>query len=322
MAEFLTSYVPEVKFAIAHGQMPPRRLEDAMTAFYEGSFDVLLSTSIIESGLDIANANTLIIHRADMFGLAQLYQLRGRVGRSKVRAYAYLTTPPRKPLAGNAEKRLHVLQSLDSLGAGFTLAAHDMDIRGAGNLLGEEQSGHIKEVGVELYQQMLEQAVAERRTGTTEIDGKWSPVINLGASVLIPENFVEDLGLRLALYRRLSTLDNRGEIKEFGAELEDRFGGLPTEVRHLLFVTEIKLECLGAGIGRIETGPKGVIISFHKDQFRNPAGLADLLQGKEMKAKLRPDHKLIIFLKWSDIDDRLLGVLDLVKTFRKIAEAG
>ncbi|MEE8259311.1 MAG: transcription-repair coupling factor [Sphingomonadales bacterium] len=321
VAEFLTSYVPEVKFAIAHGQMPPRRLEDAMTAFYEGGFDVLLSTSIIESGLDIANANTLIIHRADMFGLAQLYQLRGRVGRSKVRAYAYLTTPPRKPLTGNAEKRLHVLQSLDSLGAGFTLAAHDMDIRGAGNLLGEEQSGQVKEVGVELYQKMLEQAVAERRTGTPEIDGKWSPVINLGASVLIPENFVEDLGLRLALYRRLSTLDNREEIKEFGAELEDRFGGLPAEVRHLLFVTEIKLECLGAGIARIETGPKGVIITFHKDQFKNPAGLADLLQDKKMKAKLRPDHKLIIFLKWSDIGDRLLGVLDLVKTFRKIAEA-
>ncbi|HXV73263.1 MAG TPA: DEAD/DEAH box helicase, partial [Sphingomonadales bacterium] len=147
ISDFLKNYIPEIKFSVAHGQMPPRKIEDAMTAFYEGRYDVLLSTSIIESGLDIPNANTLVVHRADMFGLAQLYQLRGRVGRAKKRAYAYLTTPPRKPLTEKAEQRLHVLQSLDTLGAGFTLAAHDMDIRGAGNLLGEEQSGHIKEVG-------------------------------------------------------------------------------------------------------------------------------------------------------------------------------
>ncbi|MHA1543697.1 MAG: transcription-repair coupling factor [Alphaproteobacteria bacterium] len=320
IADFLTEYIPEVKFSVAHGQMPARRIEDAMTAFYEGKYDVLLSTTIIESGLDIPNANTLVIHRADMFGLSQLYQLRGRVGRSKVRAYAYLTTPPRKPLTAGAEQRLHVLQSLDTLGAGFTLAAHDMDIRGAGNLLGEEQSGHIKEVGVELYQQMLEEAVASRKTGDVEMEEKWSPVINLGASVLIPEDYVSDLGLRLALYRRLAGLEDKEEIEDFGRELKDRFGQVPQEVKHLLYVTLIKLHCLRAGIEKIETGPKGVIIGFYKDRFANPAGLAEFLSSKKLKAKLRPDHKMIVFARWHDLDDRLKGVFNLVRRLADLAE--
>src|SRR5690242_15923989 len=185
--------------------MPSGVLEDVMTAFYDGKFDVLLSTSIVESGLDIPTANTLIVHRADMFGLAQLYQLRGRVGRSKQRAYALMTTPANRILTPAAEKRLKVLQSLDTLGAGFTLASHDLDIRGAGNLLGEEQSGHIKEVGYELYQNLLEEAVAKLRTGeeTLADEGGWSPQLNIGTSVLIPENYVPDLHVRLGLYRRL-----------------------------------------------------------------------------------------------------------------------
>ncbi len=180
-----------------------------MTAFYEGEYDVLVSTAIVESGLDIPNANTMIVHRADMFGLAQLYQLRGRVGRSKTRAYAYFTTPAGKKLTAGAEKRLKVLQSLDTLGAGFSLASHDLDIRGAGNLLGDEQSGHIREVGFELYQQMLEEAI-ESLKGTAmagEAQEQWSPQISLGLAVLIPETYVSDLQLRLGLYRRLSTLD-------------------------------------------------------------------------------------------------------------------
>ena len=176
-----------------------------MTAFYDGKYDVLLSTAIVESGLDIPNANTLIVHRADMFGLAQLYQLRGRVGRSKARAYAYFTTPAGQRLTEGAEKRLKVLQSLDTLGAGFSLASHDLDIRGAGNLLGEEQSGHISEVGFELYQSMLEEAVAALKGGDLgETPEQWSPQISLGTSVLIPESYVADLHLRLGLYRRLS----------------------------------------------------------------------------------------------------------------------
>src|SRR4029079_13292750 len=206
--EFLDKHVPEVKVAVAHGQMPSQVLEDIMSAFYDGKFDVLLSTTIVESGLDIPSANTLIVHRADMFGLAQLYQLRGRVGRAKLRAYALFTLPEKKKITPQAEKRLKVLQSLDTLGAGFQLASHDLDIRGAGNLLGEEQSGHIKEVGFELYQQMLEEAVASLKAGGEETgEERWSPQITIGMPVMIPEDYVPDLSVRLSLYRRLADLD-------------------------------------------------------------------------------------------------------------------
>src|SRR6202030_917077 len=221
--EFLEKNVPEVKVAVAHGQMAARELEDIMGAFYEGKFDVLLSTTIIESGLDIPTANTLIVHRADRFGLAQLYQLRGRVGRSKTRAYAILTMPSDKPVTAQAERRLKVLQSLDSLGAGFELASHDLDIRGAGNLLGEEQSGHIREVGYELYQEMLAEAVAALEAGMDQpAADKWSPQIAAGIPVLIPEDYVPDLGVRLGLYRRLADLESDAELEAAGAELVDR----------------------------------------------------------------------------------------------------
>ncbi|WP_313046198.1 transcription-repair coupling factor, partial [Brevundimonas sp.] len=202
---FLREQVPEVKFVVGHGQMSPTQLEAVMSAFYDGEYDVLVSTTIVESGIDIPTANTLVVHRADMFGLAQLHQIRGRIGRSKARAFAYLTTDPTKPLSLSAERRLQVLQSLDNLGAGFQLASHDLDQRGGGNLLGDEQSGHIREVGVELYQQMLEDAVAElREQGEAAPDRGWSPSINVGAAVLIPEDYVPDLNVRLSLYRRLS----------------------------------------------------------------------------------------------------------------------
>ena len=212
--EFLDKHVPEVKVAVAHGQMPAQVLEDIMSAFYDGKFDVLLSTTIVESGLDIPTANTLIVHRADMFGLAQLYQLRGRVGRSKLRAYALLTLPEKKKITAQAERRLKVLQSLDTLGAGFQLASHDLDIRGAGNLLGDEQSGHIKEVGFELYQQMLEEAVTSLKAGIAEpVADRWSPQIAIGTPVLIPEDYVADLSVRLALYRRLADLEQDQDIE-------------------------------------------------------------------------------------------------------------
>ena len=259
--QFLHDSVPELKVATAHGQMPPGELDDVMNAFYDGQYDVLLSTTIVESGLDIPTANTLIVHRADMFGLAQLYQLRGRVGRSKVRAYALFTLPANRKLTDTADRRLKVLQSLDSLGAGFQLASHDLDIRGAGNLLGEEQSGHIKEVGFELYQQMLEEAVAEIR-GTGEVqDGGWSPQITVGTAVMIPESYVPDLQLRLGLYRRLGDLENTEEIDAFAAEMIDRFGPLPEEVEHLLKIVFIKALCRKANVEKLDAGPKGVVIS-------------------------------------------------------------
>ena len=246
-----------------------------MSAFYDGKFDVLLSTTIIESGLDIPTANTLIVHRADRFGLAQLYQLRGRVGRAKLRAYALLTLPVQAKITAQAERRLKVLQSLDTLGAGFQLASHDLDIRGAGNLLGEEQSGHIKEVGFELYQQMLEEAVLSLKAGiTAPVAERWSPQITIGTPVLIPGDYVADLSVRLALYRRLAEIEDEREIESFAAELVDRFGPLPAEVEHLLQVVAIKGLCRRANVEKIEAGPKGVVLSFRDNIFANP-GRAD-----------------------------------------------
>ena len=294
-----------------------------MTAFYDGKYDVLLSTAIVESGLDIPNANTLIVHRADMFGLAQLYQLRGRVGRSKTRAYAYFTTPANQRLTEGAEKRLKVLQSLDTLGAGFSLASHDMDIRGAGNLLGEEQSGHIHEVGFELYQSMLEEAVAALKGGDLgETQEQWSPQISLGTAVLIPESYVSDLQLRLGLYRRLSTLEKRADIDGFAAELVDRFGELPEEVKHLLDVVEIKGLARQAGLQQVDAGPKGAVIAFRKNQFANPAGLVAFMQKSAGRVKLQPDHKLVFRADWPLPEERLRGVRALVRQLADVAGAG
>src|SRR4051794_8604406 len=225
VAQEIRELVPEIRMAMAHGRLPPTQIENTMQEFVDGKFDLLLSTNIVESGLDIRNANTMIIHRADNFGLSQLYQLRGRIGRGKTRAYAYLTVPPGKALSEAASKRLEVMQTLDTLGAGFQLASHDLDIRGAGNLLGEEQSGHIREVGIELYQQLLEEAVASARGRAQEAEkADWSPTINLGIPVLIPEEYVGDLSVRMGLYRRIGALANQAEIDAFAAELIDRFG--------------------------------------------------------------------------------------------------
>ncbi len=316
--EFLRQYVPEVKFVSAHGQMAPGEIEDKMTAFYDGKYDILVSTTIVESGLDIPTANTLVVHRADMFGLSQLYQLRGRVGRSKVRAYAYLTVPAHRALTPGAEKRLRVLQSLDSLGAGFSLASHDLDIRGAGNLLGDEQSGHIREVGYELYQEMLEEAVASMR-GSGEEDGQWSPQINVGTPVLIPDSYVPDLDARMALYRRLSDVETRAEIDSFAAELIDRFGKLPQEVEFLLKIVEIKGLCRAANVEKIEAGPKGVVLSLRENTFPNPAALVELINDERGNAKLRPDHKLVFKRDWNTPEERLTGTHRLMSTLAKLA---
>ncbi len=318
--EFLAEQTPELKVATAHGQLPPSALEDVMTAFYDGKYDVLLSTAIVESGLDIPNANTLVVHRADMFGLAQLYQLRGRVGRSKARAYAYFTTPSNQRLTEGAEKRLKVLQSLDTLGAGFSLASHDLDIRGAGNLLGEEQSGHIREVGFELYQSMLEEAVAALKGGDVgEAQDQWSPQISLGTSVLIPETYVADLQLRLGLYRRLSTLEKRSDIDGFAAELVDRFGELPDEVKHLMDVVEIKGLAKQAGLQQLDAGPKGAVIAFRKNQFANPEGLVAFMGRSKGGVRLQTDHKLVYKADWATPEARLAGVRWLVRELAEVA---
>jgi transcription-repair coupling factor (superfamily II helicase) len=318
---FLDKEMPEAKVAIAHGQMAAGQLEDVMTAFYEGQYDILLSTTIVESGLDIPTANTLIVHRADMFGLAQLYQLRGRVGRAKTRAYALFSVPANKTLTVQAERRLKVLQSLDTLGAGFQLASHDLDIRGAGNLLGDEQSGHIKEVGYELYQQMLEDAVAQLKAGVEEpAEDQWSPAIAVGAPVMIPETYISDLQLRLGLYRRLSTLETDAEIDAFGAELIDRFGPLPSEVQQLLKIMAIKVLCRRANIEKVDGGPKGIIVSFRDNSFANPNGLISYVAEQASLAKVRPDMKIVFIRDVEEPNERIKTTTTILRDLVRIAE--
>jgi transcription-repair coupling factor (superfamily II helicase) len=319
--DFLDKHVPEMRVAVAHGQMPSTVLEDIMSAFYDGKYDVLLSTTIIESGLDIPTANTLIVHRSDRFGLSQLYQLRGRVGRAKLRAYSLFTLPAVGKITPQAERRLKVLQSLDTLGAGFQLASHDLDIRGAGNLLGEEQSGHIKEVGFELYQQMLEEAVASLKAGiTAPVADKWSPQITIGMPVMIPEDYVADLPVRLALYRRLAEIEDERDIEAFGAELVDRFGPLPEEVEHLLQIVAIKALCRQANVEKIEAGPKGAVLSFRDNTFADPDRLVAFIHAQGPAARVRPDMKVVFFDDWEDPQARLRGTAAILRNLVMLAQ--
>jgi transcription-repair coupling factor (superfamily II helicase) len=318
--QFLREEVPEVRYVVAHGQMAPTEVEERMSAFYDRNYEVLVSTTIVESGLDIPTANTMIIHRADRFGLAQLYQLRGRVGRAKTRAYAYFTTEANRLLTDAAQKRLQVLASLESLGAGFQLATHDLDIRGAGNLLGDEQSGHIKEVGFELYQSMLEEAIlAAKSGGASRVEARdFSPQITVDCPILIPEAFVPDLDLRMGLYRRLNELEGPQEIEAFAAELIDRFGKLPEETENLLKIIEVKLNCRKASISKLDVGPRGALVHFFNDSFPDLEGLIAYVQHLKGAAKLRPDHKLVITREWPTPAARLNGALQLSKGLAKI----
>ena len=320
--EWLHTHVPEVKAISAHGQMSPTEVEERMGAFYDRKYEVLLSTTIVESGLDIPTANTIIIHRADRFGLAQLYQLRGRVGRSKLRAYAYLTHPRDQQLSEVAEKRLKVLGDLDSLGAGFQLASHDLDIRGAGNLLGDEQSGHIREVGFELYQSMLEDAIMAVKAGDTGLErdtAKLSPQITVDAPIMIPEDYVPDLTVRMALYRRLNNAADKAEIEAMAAEMIDRFGALPQPTSNLIRLIEIKHQAITANIAKIDVGARGTLVTFHKDDFPDPLGLLSYVERLGDTAKLRPDMKLVINRAWNDPISRLNGLFQLTKGLSGIA---
>jgi transcription-repair coupling factor (superfamily II helicase) len=320
--EELQQLVPEIKIVTAHGQMPAAYLETVMTEFYDRQYHLLLSTNIVESGIDIASANTLIIHRADLFGLAQLYQLRGRVGRSNIQGYAYLTLPPTQPLSSNAQKRLEIMQTLDKLGAGFTLASHDMDIRGTGNIVGEEQSGHIREVGVELYQSLLQEAIIMVRAEQENLipqEGEWTPQINLGTSVMIPDTYVTDLNLRLNLYRRIAALESRLEIDAFAAEMIDRFGKLPQEVQNLFEVIEIKSLCRKARIEKMDVGPKGIVVAFRENFFPNASGLLIYINDPKTAAKLRPDHKIFFAREWPSSAKRVQSTKMICANLAKLA---
>ncbi|MBE89272.1 MAG: hypothetical protein CMM76_07495 [Rhodospirillaceae bacterium] len=318
----LVELVPDAKIVVAHGQMAPQELEAVVKDFNQGKADILVSTNIIEAGIDIPNANTMLVHRADRFGLAQLYQLRGRIGRSKIRAYAYLTLPAGQILGSAAEKRLAVMQTLDTLGAGFSLASHDLDIRGAGNLLGQEQSGNIKEVGIELYQHMLEDAISsmrEERGDAASQPDSWSPQISLGVAVLIPDDFVADLGLRMGLYRRLSHIETKPEIDAFAAELIDRFGKLPKPVENLLKVMEIKNLCRLAGVEKVDAGQAGASIVLRESRFVNPLGLVSYIQRNPLNVKLRPDQSIVFKAEWPMPDHRINGVARIVGELAEIA---
>ena len=318
----LSRLLPDVRVCAAHGKMSAGELEKVMTAFADKKYDVLISTTIIESGLDMPSVNTMIVHRADMFGLAQLYQLRGRVGRGKIRAYAYLTLPAHQKVNKVAQKRMEVMQKLDTLGAGFTLASYDLDIRGAGNLLGQEQSGHIKEVGIELYQHMLEEAVCAAKSGLQEEERQdvWTPQINTDTPVLIPESYVRDLNVRMGLYRRLADLTFADEIEAFAAELVDRFGALPSEVENLLEVIAIKGLCRRANVEKIDAGPKGAVITLHNNVFPNPAGLVKFIAQNSGSAKIKPDHKIVFLRVWNDAKIRMKGVRRLLDSLVHAAE--
>ena len=319
LEQYMRDEVPEVNVVTAHGQMSPTEVEERMSAFYDRKYDVLLSTTIVESGLDIPSANTLIIHRADRFGLAQLYQLRGRVGRAKTRAYSYFTTPATRTVTETADKRLQVLANLDTLGAGFQLASHDLDIRGAGNLLGDEQSGHIREVGFELYQSMLEEAILEAKSGgEIRSDGEFSPQITVDAPIMIPEDYVPDLDLRMGLYRRMNELQGADEIEPFAAEMIDRFGKIPDETDNLLKVIEIKLNCRKAQVVKLDVGPKGALVHFHNDTFPDLEGLIGYVQRLKGTAKLRPDSKLVIARSWPDAPSRINGAVQLSRGLARI----
>jgi transcription-repair coupling factor (superfamily II helicase) len=301
--------------------MAAGEVEERMSAFYDRKYEVLVSTTIIESGLDIPSANTMIVNRADRFGLAQLYQLRGRVGRAKTRAYAYMTTPPQRVMTETAEKRLKVLSDLESLGAGFQLASHDLDIRGAGNLLGDEQSGHIKEVGYELYQSMLEEAIMDAKAGGLASDRPrdLSPQITVDAPILIPESFVPDLDLRMGLYRRLNEVEDRAGIDAFAAEMIDRFGKLPEETENLLLLIEAKLNAKKACIAKIDVGPKGALVSFHEDKFPSIEGLLAYVERLDGTAKLRPDMKLVVARAFANPRARLNAALQISRGLAKAA---
>lgn len=313
----LRALVPDVKIAVAHGQMAPTHLEDVMCDFADGKADILLSTTIIESGIDLPNVNTMIIYRADMFGLAQLYQLRGRIGRSKQRGYCYFTIPNKKVLTQVAEKRLNILQALNQLGAGFSLANHDLDIRGAGNILGVEQSGHIKDVGIALYHHLLEEEINRIKAN---IDGNgelvntqedWSIQITTGVPIIIPENYVADLGVRLGLYKRIGNLKTTEELNDMREELIDRFGQIPDEVENLLKTVEIKQICQLANIERIDAGARGILISFHHNTFKNVDKLMSFITSQLGAIKVRADQKLFIEKNLASYQTRL----DVIKKY-------
>jgi transcription-repair coupling factor (superfamily II helicase) len=281
IAEQLEGLLPEARIAIAHGQLPERELESIMLDFYHQRFNILLCTTIIESGIDVPTANTIIINRADRFGLAQLHQMRGRVGRSHHRAYAYLFTPPPKAMTSDAKKRLEAIESLEDLGAGFTLASHDLEIRGAGELLGEEQSGQIQEIGYAMYTELLERAVSSLKRGEEpllDVPLHSGVEIDLDVPSLLPADYIYDVDTRLVLYKRISNAETADDLRELQVELIDRFGLLPEAAKNLFAQTELKIKLSALGVAKIKGNLQAGIIEFTDKPKISTAQLIKLIQ--------------------------------------------
>ena len=315
MGRDLQALVPEARIGIAHGQMPERELERVMLDFHKQRFNVLLCTTIIESGIDIPNANTIVINRADKFGLAQLHQLRGRVGRSHHRAYAYLVIPDKRSITADARKRLDAIAAMDELGAGFTLATHDLEIRGAGELLGEDQSGQMAEVGFSLYTELLERAVRSIREGrlpdTDPIDHHGADV-SLNIPALIPDDYLPDVHARLTLYKRISAAADGDALRELQVEMIDRFGLLPDAAKHLFAIADLKLQATRLGIRKLDLGPEGGRLQFVEKPDVDPMTVIRLVQGQPKHYRMDGPDKLKVMLDLPEPASRLAAARGLL----------
>ncbi len=317
--------LPEIRITHAHGQMSPNELDKIMNEFIDGKIDMLLSTTIIESGIDISEANTMIIYKSEMFGLSQLYQLRGRVGRGKVRGYCYLMLDSRKKVKDEAQKKLEVMQNLDSLGVGFTVATHDMDIRGSGNLLGDEQSGHVKETGVELYQQMLLETIedlknnSEIKSETVKVeDIDYTVQIKLGISLLISEEYIADLPLRMSFYKKIAAIKSDEDAMNLIDEMNDRFGKVPAEVINLTEISKIKYSCRKLGIDRLESVSEGIVVGFRNNQFREPDKLLAMIFASKNKIKLHGGQRVLFVMEAGLSENKISAVFSVIKKLESL----
>jgi transcription-repair coupling factor (superfamily II helicase) len=322
MQRELQELVPDARIGIAHGQMPERELEQVMLAFHKQRYNVLLCSTIIESGIDIPNANTIIINRADKFGLAQLHQLRGRVGRSHHRAYAYLVIPDGRSITADARKRLDAISAMDELGAGFTLSTHDLEIRGAGELLGEDQSGQMAEVGFSLYTELLERAVRSIKAGKLpDVDEPLhrGAEIELGVAALIPDDYLPDVHARLTLYKRISSARDSDDVRELQVEMIDRFGLLPDPVKHLFAIAELKLQANKLGIRKLALGPAGGRVQFVEKPDVDPMSIIRMIQGQPKHYQMDGPDKLRVKLDLPDAPTRFNAARGLLTTLRPAA---
>ena len=311
--DFLKHYLPNIKYQVAHGQMSPKKLKNTMIDFYNNEFQLLLCTTIVESGLDLQKTNTMIIHNADKFGLSQLYQLRGRIGRSNIEAFCYYTVKDLNGISENAYKRLMLLKKFNARGSSFNLSSHDLDMRGSGNIIGDAQSGHIKEVGLELYHKLLKDKITELKSDTTTIDNEWSPQINLGLSVLIPEKYIPNLNTRLFYYRQLAYLNTNEELAQIKKDISERFGDVPTEVDHLYNITELRIICKQLRIEKFDIGNKGLTIKFKNNKFEKTDKLVNFMSQYKYDLKLRSDQTLVYNYQKTSNKDRIYKAFSFAK---------